>query len=112
MPFLARLFVPLLLVIGLNGCASEAEVKPTTILLEVTSTAPAEPLEEPVELGSLVTLEVTSEVDGLLHVHGFNEKVNLVAGQTTETTFKASMTGGFEVETHDPDAVWMKLAVS
>lgn len=96
----------------LLGCSGGDDVEPETIQLAITSTAPADPVEEKVALGSLVTVVVSSEIDGLLHVHGFEEKVDLVAGETTRTTFKASMSGVFEVETHDPDGVWIKLVVA
>ncbi|MGO1384559.1 MAG: hypothetical protein ACTHU1_07140 [Arachnia sp.] len=112
MPFLTRLLLPLVLLLGLLGCSSESEVEPTNVALNVTASAPAEPREETVALGSLVTLSVTSEVDGLIHVHGFEETIDLVPGETAEVTFKASMTGAFDVETHEPDAVWIKLVVS
>lgn len=96
----------------LVGCSGGNNVPPESIQLTITTVAPADPVEEEVALGSVVTIVVSSEVDGLLHVHGFEEKVNLVAGETTETSFKASMSGVFEVETHDPDGVWIKLVVS
>lgn len=112
MTLVARMLMPLVLVLALVGCSSPETVEPTTINLTVTDSAPAEPREEAVELGSVVTLVVESEVDGLVHVHGFEEKLDLVAGGTAEATFKASMTGAFEIETHEPDAVWIKLVVS
>ncbi len=108
----ALVLLPLLVTLGLAGCTNPSPVESTRILLDVTATAPAEPREEEVPLRSTVTLVVASEVDGLLHVHGFDEEVDLVAGQTSDVTFRASMAGAFEVETHDPDAVWMKLVVS
>ncbi len=110
--FPTRVLLPLVLFLGVAGCSPENTVEPTLIRLDVTESAPAEPREEDVQLGSLVTLQVTSEVDGLLHVHGFEETVDLMASETAEVTFKASMTGAFEVETHVPDAVWIKLVVS
>lgn len=96
----------------LVGCSGGADVPPETVQLAITSTLPAAPAEEKIALGSVVTVVVSSEIDGLLHVHGFEEKVDLVAGETTEATFKASMSGVFEVETHDPDGVWVKLVVA
>ena len=107
-----RALLPLALVAGLVGCSSPATVAPTTIHLDVTAEAPDAPVEERVPLGSEVTLEVSSQVDGMLHVHGFNEELTLKAGGTTEKSFKASMSGAFEIETHEPDAVWIKLVVS
>lgn len=109
---LMRALVPLVLIVGLAGCSTQDGVAPTTIQLHVTAQAPAEPVREEVPLGSMVTLEVSSDVDGLLHVHGYEEELTLTAGETTEKTFKASMAGVVEIETHDPDAVWIKLVVS
>lgn len=109
---LVRVLVPLILLLGLAACSAGDSAEPTTIRLSITGDAPTEPVREEVPLGSLLTLEVTSEVDGLLHVHGYEEEVELVAGETTQTTFTAAMAGGFEVETHDPEAVWLVLVVS
>lgn len=109
---LARALLPLILVVGLLGCGSSTGPTPTTIQLAITADAPSEPVEEAVPLGSSVTLEVTSEVDGVLHVHGYEEVIELVAGETAERTFDANLSGAFEVETHEPDAVWIKLVVS
>ncbi len=109
---LARVLLPLVIALCLAGCSTPDQAGPTTIRLDITATAPEDPRSENVPLGSLVTLEVSSEVDGLLHVHGFEEELDLVAGETAEVTFKASMTGAFEVETHEPNAVWIKLVVS
>ncbi|RMB60051.1 hypothetical protein [Tessaracoccus antarcticus] len=107
-----RALLPLALLAALAGCSTQDSAPPTTIHLDVRAQAPEEPVEERVPLGSEVTLEVSSDVDGLLHVHGFDEELTLTAGETTEKTFKASMSGAFEIETHDPDAVWIKLVVS
>lgn len=109
-PVVALLFavVPSTLV----GCSGEADVPPETIHLAITGTAPVNPGDEEVALGSMVKIVVSSEVDGLLHVHGFEEKVELIAGETTEAMFTASMSGVFEVETHDPDGVWIRLVVA
>ena len=109
---LARALLPLVLVVGLLGCSSATGPTPTTIQLAITADPPSEPVEEAVPLGSSLTLEVTSEVDGLLHVHGYEEEIELVAGKTAERTFDANLSGAFEVETHEPDAVWIKLVVS
>lgn len=109
---LARALLPLVLVVGLLGCGSSTGPTPTTIQLAITADPPSEPVEEAVPVGSAVTLVVTSTVDGLLHVHGYEEVIELVAGGTTERTFDADLSGAFEVETHEPDAVWVKLVVS
>lgn len=109
---LMRALLPLALVVALAGCTPEADVAPTNIHLHVTAQAPTEPVREEVPLGSMTTLVVDSDVDGLLHVHGYDEELTLTAGGTAELSFKASMAGVVEIETHEPDAVWIKLVVS
>lgn len=109
---LRRVLLAGILAIAVAGCSSPTQNETTTIRLEITDTAPSEPREEKVPLGNLVRLEVSSEVDGVLHVHGFEEEKPLVAGETSFLTFAAGMSGAFEVETHEPDAIWMKLIVS
>lgn len=111
---LTRALLPLVLALAVTGCSAQSttDTEPTRIHLDITAGAPESAVEEQVALGSLVTLEVVSEVDGLLHVHGYEEELELSAGATSELSFKASMTGAFEVETHDPEAVWIKLVVS
>ena len=105
--------LPLLaLVLFTASCSTPASVAPSTITMSISSAAPAAPVVEEVPLGSVVTLVVSSEVDGLLHVHGYEHEIELVAGETVQKSFTASISGGFELETHDPDAVWVKLVVS
>jgi hypothetical protein len=53
---------------------------------------------ETVKQGSTVTLRVTSDVADELHVHGYDLKTDLVAGQSTDLTFLAKIPGVFEVE--------------
>jgi ABC-type phosphate transport system substrate-binding protein len=77
-----------------------------------TTTAPANPVFEitytggrltgggrkQVKRGQQVTLRVTSDVADEVHVHGFDKKLDLVAGQPGELTFTADASGVFEVE--------------
>ena len=109
---LVSVFLPIAILLSLVACSSTDDVPPTTIRLAISAEAPEEPVVENVALGSVVTVEVSSEVDGILHVHGYEKEVPLVVGETSSETFKASMTGAFEMETHDPAAIWVKLVVS
>jgi hypothetical protein len=45
-----------------------------------------------------VTIRVTSDVADEVHVHGYEKKFNVAAGQTGEVTFNANIPGVFEVE--------------
>ena len=50
-----------------------------------------------------VTLVVTSEVDGVIHVHGYDDEVpatEVAAGEVTELAFTARRSGQFPIELH------------
>jgi hypothetical protein len=51
-----------------------------------------------VKQGSQVTLRVTSDVSDEIHVHGYDLKLDLTAGQSSDLTFLAKIPGVFEVE--------------
>jgi hypothetical protein len=53
--------------------------------------------------GQQVELVVDSEVDGTLHIHGYDEEAPLVevtAGERTTVIFDASRSGQFPIESH------------
>ncbi|HSK92805.1 MAG TPA: hypothetical protein VLA76_01960 [Candidatus Angelobacter sp.] len=53
-----------------------------------------------------VTFVVTSELDGVLHVHGYDSEVpafTVADGETREITFTAGRSGQFPVEFHAED---------
>ena len=64
-----------------------------------------------VPLGSKVRLQVTSDVDDELHVHGFDIEEPLEAGRTTMVEFTADQQGVFEIETHETELELLQLAV-
>lgn len=49
-------------------------------------------------LNEAVTIRVTSDVADEVHVHGYDKKFTVAAGQTGEITFNANIPGVFEVE--------------
>lgn len=51
--------------------------------------------------GQTVSITVTSDEPDELHVHGYNQEVELAAGTPATVTFTADQTGQFEVETHE-----------
>lgn len=53
-----------------------------------------------VTLGTVVRLVVASDIDDELHVHGVDESVDLLAGQTVTHDVTANVPGTFEVELH------------
>lgn len=64
-----------------------------------------------VPLGSEVSLQVTSDVDDEVHVHGFDVEEPLEAGHTTTITLHADEKGVFEVETHETELLLLQLEV-
>ena len=53
-----------------------------------------------------LTVEVASEVDGFLHIHGYDEEVpaaEVSAGETLTLTFTAIRSGQFPIELHPAD---------
>jgi hypothetical protein len=63
-----------------------------------------------VPLGTQVTLVVTSDVAGEVHVHGYDLSAPLTPG-TAELTFDATVPGVFEVELHEAGTVLLSLQV-
>jgi hypothetical protein len=50
-----------------------------------------------------VTLVVTSQVDGILHIHGYDEQLpatEVAAGEMVELSFTAVRSGQFPIELH------------
>jgi hypothetical protein len=50
-----------------------------------------------------ITLVVRPEVDGVFHVHGYDEELpatNVTAGQAVELVFTATQSGQFPIELH------------
>lgn len=60
----------------------------------------AGPRTVPVKLGTEVILEVLVDTADELHVHGYDKKVAVTAGNPTRVSFVATIPGVFEVELH------------
>ena len=111
-PSVTRLAAPLLAFLGVVTLASCLEPSPDCEALaadiEVTVTAGAmTPSDPAVCRGDAVTLQIASEVDGFVHVHGFDDDelpaIPVAAGETVEVRFAAVRSGQFPVEVHPQD---------
>ena len=75
--------------------------------IEVTVTASAlEPNDPAACRDQAVTLLVTSEVDGVIHIHGLDELVpatTISAGEEIVLEFTAERSGQFPIELHPAD---------
>jgi hypothetical protein len=100
---------------GSQGIASgepnpAAEVVQVTVSVRDGKVVP-KPHRVDVPLGSRVRLQVTSDVDDVLHVHGFDVEEPLDAGHTTTVELVADQSGVFEVETHESGLQLLQLEV-
>ena len=64
-----------------------------------------------VRRGDTVRIVVTSDLDDEVHVHGVEQTVALVAGETATVEFTVDEAGLFEVETHEGDLLLFQLLV-
>ena len=63
------------------------------------------------EEGETVRFRVTSDVDEEIHVHGYDITKAVPAGETVPVSFKADITGIFEIEFHNSGALLAQLKV-
>ena len=104
-------------VVLIGGCVSdtkpdEATCRAPSIDLEVTLTADALTGDTlSVCRDQAVTITVTPEVDGVIHIHGYDDHVpatEVFAGTPIDLAFDAGTTGQFPIEFHaaeDPQGV-------
>jgi hypothetical protein len=111
------LAVGLLTTAGCGGSSSSASSGgssggPTRINVTVQD-GKVEPPNHRVELdsGSRVRLQVTSDHADEVHVHGYDLKKDLDAGQPGVISFKADQTGVFEVELEEEALQLVQLQV-
>jgi hypothetical protein len=64
----------------------------------VTHADTMKPSELPVHQNDVVTISITSDTDGEVHLHGYDHPFDCKAGQVTAYTFKADKSGTFEIE--------------
>lgn len=82
------------------SAACEALPEEIELTLSAEMLTPSDPA---VCRGDEVTLTVTPEVDGILHIHGYDEDVpatSVTAGEVIELSFMATRSGQFPIELH------------
>ncbi len=128
--------VAVVLAAGLGGCGNSGEVAESAPESNAPSTSPSATTPAPatsgtrvievriadgavqtdadrveVAAGQSVRVFVTSDVDDELHVHGVDETVDLVAGETTTLDVTVDEPGVFDVETHEGGLLLFQLVV-
>ena len=69
-----------------------------TINVTVTAASSMKPSELTANLNDTVTINITSDTDGEVHLHGYDIPFDCKAGQVTSHTFKADKSGRFDIE--------------
>lgn len=97
---------------GATTSTSSAPAEPVTIEITLRDGA-ADPVGATVDLtvGQEFTLDVTSDRDDEIHVHGFDTTIDVAEGQHVSHTFTAEQSGSFEVESHDPVITILRLQI-
>ena len=65
-----------------------------------------------IDRGSVVALQITSDVAEHVHVHGYDLFIDVAAGETATVVFTADVPGVFEVEFEDSFTFITELEVS
>jgi hypothetical protein len=69
-----------------------------TFNVTVTGAKSMTPSELPAHQNDTITVNITSDTDGEVHLHGYDIAFDTKAGQVVSHTFKAINTGSFEIE--------------
>jgi len=69
-----------------------------TLNLTVTGAKSMQPSELSVHHNDTVTINISSDTDGEVHLHGYEIPFDTKAGQVVSHTFNAVNTGSFEIE--------------
>ena len=84
-----------------------------TVAIQILSGEPVGgPRRVQVDLGSVVALEVTSDVAGEVHVHGYDILKAVAAGDPAHFAFIAEIPGVFEVELEGSGQLLLQLEIS
>ncbi len=113
------LIVTALVLLGLGGLFLALRPEPTSSNDEPREQVHDVEIEDgtmsPVEIsagqGDQVTLRFTSDAPVEVHLHGYNLEEEVEPGEETELTFEAELTGQFEIEDHETEAVLGALLV-
>lgn len=86
--------------------------QPVTINVTVTGGKSMSPRDLAAHQNATVTINVTSDTDGEVHLHGYDISINAKKGQTVSKLFKADKSGKFPIEWESTGAELGQLVVS
>lgn len=83
-----------------------------TIEVTVTAASHMDPSTWTANQNDMLTVNIKSDTDGEVHLHGYDIHFDTKAGQTVTQTFKADKTGSFPIEWEDTSTPLGQLVVS
>lgn len=86
--------------------------QPRTIDVTVTAGKTMQPSDWKVNQNDTVTVNIRSDKDGEVHLHGYDIHFETKAGQTVTQTFKADKSGNFPIEWESTSTDLGQLVVS
>jgi hypothetical protein len=86
---------------GASGGPAPSGVRVVQVIVTGREVRPA-PSRVEIKVGELLRLQVTSDHDDELHVHGFEVERELTAGKPALIELRGERPGLYEVETHNP----------
>jgi hypothetical protein len=92
--------------------ANQSAGKNVTINVSVTGAKTMKPSELSAHLNDTVTINITSDTDGEVHLHGYDIHFDTKAGQTVSHTFKADKAARFAIEWESTGSALGNLTVN
>ena len=109
---IAGLVVAFIVVAGLLINANRQAGQNKTLNVTVTAGKAMDPPDWKVNQNDSVTVNIKSDKDGEVHLHGYDIHFDVKAGQTVSQTFKADKSGTFPIEWETTGADLGQLVVS
>jgi hypothetical protein len=108
----AVVLVLFVIVTGVLIYSSRHAGQPRTINVTVTGAKAMSPSDWAVNQNDTVTVNITSDMDGEVHLHVYDIHFEAKAGKTITHTFKADKSGKFPIEWESTSADLGQLVVS
>jgi hypothetical protein len=94
-----------------SGGSTETESRTLDVVIADGEVTPNAERVEVVQ-GTHVILKVKSDVADAVHVHGYDEELEVEPDEPATLEFDADETGRFEIETHESDKLVYQLVVT
>jgi hypothetical protein len=112
MAVVVGVLVVFVMVGGILIYATRGGEQNVTLDVMVTGGTTMKPSDLSAHQNDTVTVNVSSDTDGELHLHGYDISFSAKKGQTVSQTFKADKTGNFEIEWESNSKKLGRLAVT